>query len=276
MPIHARISEQLDRSNAYHDNSFGKYPLFCRPGGFSEGFAIGLPQGNQGRCKVNVRDTVQGTRVQTSQGVVHRHVLRRPGVDRGNFSIDGDVPISSEGPVFQLPPDVNQIGYVHASRDTNIVDAGVDKLRREANVNGRVLGLDIEWEVSREGGPPNPPATIQLAVGNVVVIFHLLHGQRKAPDKLPQPLAGLLEDPSVVKTGVGIKGDCTRLKRFFGVDVRNVVDLAGLALERKVDIGPRRGLADLCHHLLGRCLQKEQHLRLSRWNVAELSEDQKG
>ncbi|CAN0285159.1 unnamed protein product, partial [Hapterophycus canaliculatus] len=79
-----------------------------------------------------------------------------------------------------------------------------------------------------------------------------------------------------VKTGVGINGDCTRIKRFYGVDARNVLDLAGLALERKVDIGARRGLPNLYRHLLGQRLQKEQHLRISRWNVAELGEDRKG
>ena len=109
------------------------------------------------------------------------------------FSVDDDVPTSSDGPMFELPPDVRQIGYIHASRDTHFVRAGVNKLRQEARVNGRVLGLDIEWEVSRAGAPPNPPATIQVAAGKVVVIFHVLHGQR-TPDKLPQSIACLLED----------------------------------------------------------------------------------
>ena len=197
--------------------------------------------------------------------------------DEGHdFSVDDDVPTSSDGPMFELPPDVRQIGYIHASRDTNFVRAGVDKLRQEARVNGRVLGLDIEWEVSRAGAPPNPPATIQLAAGKVVVIFHVLHGQRTPPDKLPQSLACLLEDARLAKTGVGIKGDCTRLQRFFGVDVRNVVDLPGLALQRKVNVGRRRSLADLCIHLLGQRMQKDQHLRLSHWNVVELGEEQRG
>eukprot|EP00904_Undaria_pinnatifida_P013454 jgi/Undpi1/9239/HiC_scaffold_26.g11697.m1 len=198
--------------------------------------------------------------------------------DEGHdFSVDDDdVPTSSDGPIFQLPLDVRQVGCIHASRDTKLVRAGVDKLRQEARVSGRVLGLDIEWEVSRAGAPPNPPATIQLATGKVVVIFHVLHGQRTPPDKLPQSLACLLKDAGLAKTGVGIKGDCTRLQRFFGVKVRNVVDLPRQALQRKVNVGRRRSLADLCLHLLGQRLQKDQHLRLSRWNVAELGEKQRG
>ena len=81
--------------------------------------------------------------------------------DEGHdFSFDDDVPTSSDGPIFQLSPDVRQIGCIHANRDTNLVRAGIDKLRQEARVSGRVLCLDIEWEVSRAGAPPNPPATI--------------------------------------------------------------------------------------------------------------------
>eukprot|EP00904_Undaria_pinnatifida_P000836 jgi/Undpi1/10753/HiC_scaffold_29.g13201.m1 len=49
-----------------------------------------------------------------------------------------------------------------------------------------------------------------------------------------------------------------------------------MALQRKVDVGRRQNLADLCLHLLGQRLKKDQHLRLSRWNVAELREEQRG
>eukprot|EP00904_Undaria_pinnatifida_P000542 jgi/Undpi1/10489/HiC_scaffold_29.g12939.m1 len=203
-------------------------------------------------------------------------IFREMRHEGNDFSVDDDMPTSSDGPIFQLPPDVRQIDCIHASRNTNLVRAGVDKLRQEARVRARVLGLDIEWEVSRAGAPPNPPATIQLATGKVVVIFHVLHGQRTSPDKLPQSLACLLENAGLAKTGVGIKGDCTRHQRFFGVEVRNVVDLPGLALQRKVKMGRRRSLADLCLHVLGQRLQKDQHLRLSRWNVAELGEEKRG
>lgn len=212
-------------------------------------------------------------------------MLRRPSSHYGDFlelrneghdfAVDAVVSATLDGSVFELPPSVKPIGCILASRQTDLVSGGVDKLRQAARGSGCVLGLDIEWEVSRVGAPPNPPATIQLAAGNVVVIFHVLHGQRVPPEKLPQSLVDLLEDAGVAKTGVGIKGNCTRLQRFYGVDVRNVVDLPGLALQRKVDVGARRGLADLCHHLLGKSLQKEQHVRLSKWNVKELTEEQK-
>ncbi|CAM9669798.1 unnamed protein product, partial [Pylaiella littoralis] len=116
---------------------------------------------------------------------------------------------------------------------------------------------------------------IQLAAGKVVVIFHVLHGQRAVPGELPDELVELLEDDKLTKTGVGIKGDCTKLSNSYGVEVSRVVDLRSLAVERKVEVGLRRGLADLCVHLLGRTLPKDSSVRISRWNTAELSQEQK-
>lgn len=178
-------------------------------------------------------------------------------------------------PFFTLPSDV-EVACVHADRDTQLVVAAASKIREQAEANGAVIGLDIEWEISRAGGSPNPPATIQLAAGRRVVIFHVLHGQRSTPEKLPSSLVALLGDSKLAKTGVGVKGDCTRLREFYGADVRNVVDLPSMASTRKVDVGLRRGLADLCSYLLGLVLRKEQHLRISKWNQAVLAEGQKG
>lgn len=127
-----------------------------------------------------------------------------------------------------------------------------------------MFGLGIKWEISRAGSSPNPPATIQLAAGRQVVISHVLHGQCSTPEKLPYSLVALLGDSNLAKTGVGVKGDCTRLRQFYGADVRNVVDLPSMALTCKVDVGLRRGLADLCSILLGLVLRKEQHLRISK------------
>ena len=77
-------------------------------------------------------------------------------------------------------------------------------------------------------------------------------------------MVALFGDAKLVKNGVGIKGHCTMLHDLYGAEVRNVVDLPGMALPRKVDVGLRRGLADLCSFLLGLFLRKEQHLRISK------------
>ena len=79
--------------------------------------------------------------------------------------------------------------------------------------------------------------------------------------KLPSSVVDFLEDSSIAKVGVEIKRDCTRLFNLFGEDVKNVVDPTALAMSRKVGLGLRRGLADLCAHLLKNRLPKEQRFK---------------
>lgn len=196
--------------------------------------------------------------------------LRQGGHD---FTIAKGVPLAPELPVFDLS-DV-QVGCVRASTNSQVVVGAVDLIRGEAEANSRVLGFDIEWKMSLAGSPANPPATIQLAAGKQVVIFHVVYGQRGQPKKLPASLVGLLEDGSIVKAGVGISGDCTRLRKFYDVEVENAVDLSKMALSRKIELGLRRGLADMCNALLGLHLPKDRLVRVSDWSKPTLTEEQK-
>lgn len=196
--------------------------------------------------------------------------LRDEGFD---FFVQDATPVESALPPLVLPPTV-EVGPIQASTESDVLRASCDELRTQAAANRNVLGLDIEWEVSFRGGPANPPATIQLAAGNSIVIFQVLHGQKEAPKKLPRSLASLLEDPRVVKTGVGVVGDCTRLQRAYNVDVKNAVDLVKLAASRKVPLGLKRGLAALCSHLLGHYLSKDGFIRTSKWNKRVLASAQ--
>ncbi|CAM9880026.1 unnamed protein product [Ascophyllum nodosum] len=128
--------------------------------------------------------------------------------------------------------------------------------------NGGVVDFDIEWDIALSGAHENPPATFQLAAGKFVLVLQILHGQKTPPTELPGSLGGLLEDASLTFTGVGINADCTRIEKFFDVKVAHAVDLAKPALIRKVPLGLKRGLADLCSHLLGRSLSKDGRVRL--------------
>lgn len=115
--------------------------------------------------------------------------------DEGHhFSVINAAPIASEYPMLQLPPDVVLGDPVTANQDSPCLKAAVDALRTHAELSGKVIGLDIEWEVSAAGAPANPPAAIQLAAGKIVVIFPVLHGQRTVPGELPDELVEMLED----------------------------------------------------------------------------------
>lgn len=84
------------------------------------------------------------------------------------FSVTNSVPIASECPVLQLPPDVVLGEAVKANQDSPCLKAAVDTIRMQVEANNGIRGLDIEWEISAAGAPPNPPATIQPAAGKRV------------------------------------------------------------------------------------------------------------
>ena len=178
------------------------------------------------------------------------------------------------GLVLNLPPDM-EFSCIKTRKETPVVAAAAQIIRKHAEAHDRVLSPHLEWEKPRFDAPGNPLSTIHPAAGKKAAIFHVLHRQRSSPEKLPSLVVGLSEDASIAKMGVGITKDCTRLSDFCGVDVKNAIDMPALVLSRKVDIGLRRGLADMSAYLLGKILRKEQQSRISRWNQAMLSEDQK-
>ncbi|KAJ6627270.1 ribonuclease H-like domain-containing protein [Mycena sp. CBHHK59/15] len=86
-------------------------------------------------------------------------------------------------------------------------------------------GLDIEWKPNfRKGQPENPVALLQLANSGTVLLLHLCHMTH-----FPKNLQAFLENPNIVKAGVGIQGDAKKLFNDCRVNIRNCVDLSLLA-----------------------------------------------
>ncbi|KAJ7071520.1 ribonuclease H-like domain-containing protein [Mycena amicta] len=90
-------------------------------------------------------------------------------------------------------------------------------------------GIDIEWRPTYvKGQPENPVALLQLANADTILLLHLCHMK-----SIPTNLRTFLEDPDIVKAGVGIQGDVKKLYRDVGVSLCGCVDLSLLA--RSVD-----------------------------------------
>ena len=194
--------------------------------------------------------------------------LRQSGVD---FRVEDYVSEGPSKPTFQLPVDIKLV-CVEASRETNELRAHMDIIRSAAEATGNVVGFDMEWEPSIGVGTENPPATVQLAAGRVVLVCQILHGQRSVPKKIPASLANILSDSTVQKVGAGIGGDKTKLEKFYGTTMSSTTDLRTLAITRGVDAGRSKGLADMCSHFLGQKLCKEN--RISAWNTKKLAPGQ--
>lgn len=93
----------------------------------------------------------------------------------------------------------------------------------------KVLGFDLEWEPSasdRSGARKNV-CLVQLASKTRIGLFHLsLYGEKSS--LVAPSLKSIMEDASVTKLGVAIRGDCTRLRKFLGIDSRGVFELSNL------------------------------------------------
>ncbi|KHO01524.1 Ribonuclease H-like protein [Metarhizium album ARSEF 1941] len=92
-----------------------------------------------------------------------------------------------------------------------------------------VLGFDLEWlpYATRNDGPRENVSLIQIATTSRIGLFHVA---RFGPDEdlVPPALRTIMEDANVSKVGVHIKGDCTRMKNYLGVQVRGIFELSHL------------------------------------------------
>lgn len=192
----------------------------------------------------------------------------------------------------------------------------------------RVIGVDAEWNaVYRRGRPPSKTALLQLAWEDVssrasttrgkskwswdadkvdrhdtlkrklrVELLHLKHFE-----KFPETLRKLLEDPTILKVGAHVKGDCGRLVRegvlfaeasgqkrsknqlqlhepssytsyFNGepYDTSDWIEIERIARKRlKLE---KFDLVEICRGLYGDPIDKGE--RMSNWEADELSKDQ--
>ncbi|KAF2499376.1 ribonuclease H-like protein [Lophium mytilinum] len=98
-------------------------------------------------------------------------------------------------------------------------------------VDEQVLGFDIEWKpnASAAAGIKGNASLIQLASENRIALFHIsLFKGTTADELLPPTIKTILENPAILKTGVAVKSDFTRLRKFLGVEARGVFELSHL------------------------------------------------
>lgn len=88
------------------------------------------------------------------------------------------------------------------------------------------LGFDIEWRPNyRAGMPENRTALVQLAGRDFVLLAHVA-----AMHSFPEVLRRVLENPDIMKVGVGIQADAEKLYTDWRVAMRNCVDCGALAV----------------------------------------------
>ena len=162
------------------------------------------------------------------------------------------------------------------------IDALVHRIRRLCAVPGhsRVVGWDLEWVVNFVAGrSERPVALTQIAVrpkppARPLVALLRLHNVQGG---ITPTLRAFLEDPTILKVGVQIRGDAHKMTRDFGVRVGGISELRDLA-RAVADSSGRRpasfSLSALTEWTLNRALPKNKGERVSNWEASTLTEEQ--
>jgi hypothetical protein len=98
----------------------------------------------------------------------------------------------------------------------------------------KVVGFDLEWEKFKskpgEDSAKRCVSLVQIAAEDKVALFHLavFRGGDSTEELMPPSLRAFLENPEIIKVGVNIGGDATRLRNCFGVEMQGNIELSHL------------------------------------------------
>ncbi|GFU03403.1 exonuclease 3'-5' domain-containing protein 2 [Nephila pilipes] len=133
----------------------------------------------------------------------------------------------------------------------------------------KFIGIDCEWvTVENER---KPVSLLQLATDSG---FCVLVRLSCFPVCWIPSLFELLRDENIIKVGVGVAGDASKLFNDYRLQMHGFVDLRYLAKDLKEVQGKSMSLKSLGVELLGIDLNKSKELRCSDWNASHLSQEQ--
>ena len=150
-------------------------------------------------------------------------------------------------------------GKVVVVNHEKMIDAAIRNLSK-----AQEIGIDTETKPSFTKGQVNRVALLQLAIPGVVYLFRL------NKIGLPRGIAEILEDPKIRKIGIATRDDQKELKRDFGCQPQNVLDLNQYVKQLGfISIGARK----LTALVLGKRISKSQ--QTSNWEKDKLSHRQR-
>ncbi|KAJ6121702.1 hypothetical protein N7512_004167 [Penicillium capsulatum] len=143
-------------------------------------------------------------------------------------------------------------------------------------LGSKIIGFDLEWkaQASATDTIQNNLSLIQIANEERIALFQvaLFRPARNLEDLVAPSLKLLLESPEVMKVGVAIKADCTRLRKFLGIDARSTFELSHLyKLVKYSQTSPKLvnkrpvNLSDQIEEHLGLPLEKSDNVRCGDW-----------
>ncbi|KAF1845740.1 uncharacterized protein K460DRAFT_416948 [Cucurbitaria berberidis CBS 394.84] len=136
----------------------------------------------------------------------------------------------------------------------------------------KVVGFDIEWNPrARASSIKQNASLIQLACGDRIALFHIsLFPGITAKQLIPPSLRVVLESPEIMKVGVAVKGDFTRLEKHLDIHAQGVFELSRLHnLVEWYETDPSK----VSNRLVGLAAQVLQHLQLPLYKGGQLDDE---
>lgn len=138
-----------------------------------------------------------------------------------------------------------------------------------------VLGLDLEWVAyaKRDGSARDNVSLIQVASPSRIGLFHIALFPKD--DFVAPTFRAIMGDVGVLKVGVHVQADCTRMRRYLGVETRAIFELSHLykLVKHAEDVKRRKlinkvpvALATQVQDVLKLPLFKGQDVRSSNWS----------
>ncbi|KAG0225052.1 hypothetical protein BGX31_007783 [Mortierella sp. GBA43] len=132
--------------------------------------------------------------------------------------------------------------------------------------------LDVEWKPYFGRGEQGPISLVQLGDDTTLYLFHV-HYMKKFPSELTR----ILTHEHILKVGVNIKGDGTKLMKDWGVKCSNLVELGSICIQVLHDLPNKRkirSMESLTRELFGHTVDKEPSLRMADWSRSRLHMNQ--
>jgi len=123
-----------------------------------------------------------------------------------------------------------------------------------------VLGFDTESRPSFKKGQSYLPSLIQFATRDAVYLFQI--DSRWIPDEIVR----VMENPLVIKAGLALQQDLTKLKQIRNFQEKKTVDLAQIASRKGMQ---KTGLRSLAALLMGIRISKSA--QVTNWSKPDLT-----
>ncbi|KFH62327.1 hypothetical protein MVEG_11538 [Podila verticillata NRRL 6337] len=179
-----------------------------------------------------------------------------------------------------LSPDPPKLPFLHYqtndSREVLYTRDEDEANKWLSDIKSNLLAFDAEWKPYKIYGPglyeQGRMSLIQLGDEKTLYLFHICH--MKA---FPAELSRILRDKRVLKVGINIRADGTKLFKDWGVACASLVELGSLYIQVIDDLNNSRrvrSMDSLARELLGHAVEKTNLTRMGNWERKELTSQQ--